>query len=596
MNFGNNAPFFNDGSPIIAGNVTDLDVDTGSAITIYASISGSGVFKSTDSGTTFPSSGNLFTANNGAPFPPGFIAFAQSTQPNNQIMYVNVALSSPPPNLGMFKSTNKGATWSRIALTTGDTESSPVGYIQTIGVDPKDANRAFIGARALYMVTDRGVSGVTANNRIDLNKVHADQHAFVFSPLSHSPGPAPTRFYNGTDGGIASNPDGGVNNWTLLNGSINCSGPNTALATVLFRQIDIGRGSTANNAYTYGGAQDLGISSHRADCLGTPWILGIGGDGNTVAVDPLDPTHAIGEAGGFTRSTPDGRSWPNVGAGLPAAPSLVYFDPNGAVAYAVVNGTQLYRSLDNGNNFSLMRGFAGAALTAINMVKIDSKTIWVGRGDGTVWHTSTANNGTAAIWNNAPVPGAPSQGVSGIAIDPSNISQVVVVYPSGQAFRTTDNGATWPNITGNLPALPLRAVVVDPNTSPHTIIVANDAGVMRTANLGVTWETLGAGLPHVLCTSLAIDSTAIPSLLRVGTYGRSAFELAYDRQYVDWRNFIGGHNGTREEPFQTVGAAVSAPSNGGTRFINIQAGNYHESLITIPCGTLNALNGPVTIY
>src|SRR5207248_4212871 len=113
----------------------------------------------------------------------------------------------------------------------------------------------YFGGRSLFMTTNSGTSGLTAGNRIDLNKVHADQHALVFSPPSHRPGRAPTRLYNGTDGGIATNPDGGVNNWTLLNGSASGAG---ALATILFRQIDIGRGSTANNAYTYGAAQDNG--------------------------------------------------------------------------------------------------------------------------------------------------------------------------------------------------------------------------------------------------------------------------------------------------------------------------------------------------
>src|SRR5262249_3167663 len=125
-----------------------------------------------------------------------------------------------------------------------------------------------------------------------------------------------------------------------------------------------------------------------------------------------------------------------------------------------------------------------------------------------------------------------------------NSHQAVVVYEgfssppnptalTRHAFLTTDNGATWSDISGtaggdpieNLPDLPLHSVVIDPDTSPHTIIVASDAGVMRTANLGATWEVLGVGLPIVDSTSLALDSSVTPSLLRVGTYGRSVFEL-----------------------------------------------------------------------
>ena len=175
------------------------------------------------------------------------------------------------------------------------------------------------------MATDGGAGGLIEatpgsqpSNRIDLNRVHADQHALVFSPPGHRSGPAPTRFYNGTDGGIATNPDGGVNNWTLLNGSASGAG---ALATILFRQIDIGRGSTANNVYTYGAAQDNGLSSsHRSDSPGLGWHEGRGGDGDTVAVDPLDPNHALGdENGNFRQATSGGDFGTSGGSGLPPA-------------------------------------------------------------------------------------------------------------------------------------------------------------------------------------------------------------------------------------------------------------------------------------
>jgi photosystem II stability/assembly factor-like uncharacterized protein len=531
-------------------------------------------------------------------------------------MYVNVQFGAF--QVGMFKSTNGGTSWSRITLT-GEPGLAIAGYAQTVGVDPQDANRVFLGTRALYMATDGGAGGLIEaapgsqpSNRIDLNKVHADQHALVFSPPSHRSGPAPTRLYTGTDGGIATNPDGGVNNWTLLNGSASGAG---ALATILFRQIDIGRGSTANNVYTYGAAQDNGLSSsHRSDSTGLGWHEGRGGDGDTVAVDPFDPDHALGdEDGNFRQATSGGDFGTSGGSGLPRAfppfpaePSPVtqlYFDPNGRIAYALLGGTinqnRLYRSLDNGSNFSLMRTFTPdtGSLSAINIAKIDSNTIWVGLNDGTVWHTSDANNGAAATWINSPITGAPFEQVCGVAIDPVKTSQVVVIYSGGSVFRTTNNGAGWTNITGSLSSISLRAnaVVIDPNTSPHTIIVATDVAVMQTTNQGATWEEVGQGLPHVYCTSLAIDSSAVPSLLRVGTYGRSAFELGYDRNYVNLQNF-GSQDGTREHPFRNVSQALNAPANGAARSISIQAGGYHESPLTIrQCTTLNATNGAATI-
>src|SRR5262249_6294075 len=134
----------------------------------------------------------------------------------------------------------------------------------------------------------------------------------------------------------------------------------------------------------------------------------------------------------------------------------------------------------------------------------------------------------------------PARAVGGIAIDPTNTSMVVAVYegfsgappgPSQHVYLTTDNGANWRDISGtnggtqNLPDLPLHAGAIVPGTRPQTIIVASDAGVMQSSDLGQTWQKLGYGLPLVDCTSVCLDSDSSGAVLRVGTYGRSAFEL-----------------------------------------------------------------------
>jgi Abnormal spindle-like microcephaly-assoc'd, ASPM-SPD-2-Hydin len=204
----------------------------------------------------------------------------------------------------------------------------------------------------------------------------------------------------------------------------------------------------------------------------------------------------------------------------------------------------LYQSTDNGVSYTKIHSFT-SPLTNIATVKIDPNTIWVGLDDGTLQFTTNALSGVTSTWQ-APAtqPAAiAGQPVTGIAIDPTNTQDVVVVYPgfSGvnpdlaptqHVFMTTDGGATWTDISGvinggatNLPDLPLHSVVIDPGTSPHTIVVASDAGVLQSADLGKTWQVLGIGMPTVEVTSLALDSAANPPLLRAGTYGRSVFEL-----------------------------------------------------------------------
>jgi hypothetical protein len=604
-------------SLVISGDASDIDLDTASSTIAYASINSVGIFKLVNTGGAYSATQNIFTAGNGGPTnfgsPSGYLKFAQSVLPNNQTMCVNVQLNSGPVGGGMFISTNGGLGWNQVTATNNDLETCVCGYGQTIGVDPQDATRIYIGARSLWMVTNGAVNGITINNRIDRFRVHADQHALVFSPPSHLAGGSyqlgrRTPLYNGTDGGIATTADAtppsggslvGGGSWRLLNGNADCSPANGALATVLFRQIDIGRGSTLNNGYTYGAAQDLAISVHTPDCQGTPWALGQGGDAVSVAVDPLDPTHAyaVGNASFF--GTVDGKTWQQGGPG--SLPNFVYFDPNGGVVYAPV-ANQLFQSTNNGTNFAAIHTFP-AQITAISIEISHPNTIWVGLNDGTVQHSANALAGAGSAWVASTVSaGVAGQAVSGIAIEPSTETQVVVVYPgtsllssANRVFATLNTGSSWFDISGDLPNLPVRSVVIDPNTTPHAIIVATDSGVMRTMDFGATWQVLGQGLPNIQCNSLALDSSAFPSLLRVGTYGRGAFELDYDREYVDTKASI-FQQGTREEPYIRVGQALDAPRTGGAVSIDIRTGTYSEAVLTIhQCCVLHAINGPVTI-
>src|SRR4029077_2532049 len=115
---------------------------------------------------------------------------------------------------------------------------------------------------------------------------------------THWSGGAPTQLWLGTDGGIARSTNGTV--WTNVEG---------AIATQLFRDIDIGRGSAANNAYTYGGTQDTGTVEHTPS-PGTTWHLGIDGDGGRVAVAPRHPPHEVRtDNGQYITTSTAGAGW-----------------------------------------------------------------------------------------------------------------------------------------------------------------------------------------------------------------------------------------------------------------------------------------------
>jgi uncharacterized repeat protein (TIGR01451 family) len=527
-------PTFNNGQPVRDGFISDLDLDTATSTTVYASVSGVGIFQSTNSGETFPT--NLFN-NPGAPTDPlGFIAFAQSTLPNNQTLYASVQGASFTEFRGLFRSTDGGENWTGGPFGLAEGAGCQCGYDQTVGVDPQDAMRVYIGFQDLYVSTNSG----GAFSKVGDGEIHDDHHALVFSPGTHISGRPPTRLYVGTDGGIATSGNGG-STWANINEGI---------ATNLFKSIDTGRGSAFARGFTYGGTQDTGTIEHRPNMPGTDWHLAIDGDGGTTAVDPCNPKHAFCVANvpvgpdyfpGYCRTTDGGANWEVNPIGLTGV-GVLKTDPNCNVVYAATSTAtstpQLWQSTDNGVSFTSIQPFP-SEITAIATVKIDSNTLWVGLANGTVQRTSNVLAGLDSTWTplDPRKNGAPrKQPVSGVAIDPSHPDQAVVVYPgfceacapgspTRHVFRTTDNGANWDDISGNLPDLPLHSVVIHSSASSYTIIVASDASVLRTANLGSTWEVLGVGFPMVDATSLALDAEISPPLLRVGTYGRSVFEL-----------------------------------------------------------------------
>lgn len=629
QNFGRNDPLFNDNQPILFNGATgalisDLKLDTASALTVYAAVSGQGIFKSTDGGKTFPV--NLFLSG-GPPSPKPntptnylSVTISQSTKAdgaaNNQTIYASVENNDRLFN-GLYRSTDGGGTWSQMQpYNIFGCSNGNCYYDLTVGVDPQDSRRVYLGFVNMYRSTDGGANFT----QIGGNDIHDDHHALVFSPSSHWVGPAPTKLYVGTDGGIATSQSGDDGNWMNINNGI---------ATILFLNMDIGRGSAANNGFTYGAAQDMGVSEHNPLLHnGTEWHLNTGGDGFAVAVDPLDAKKAYGRFNGTTvMTTNGGTNWAPIQAltGPPNGTFELIVDPNNGATLFTSGGTpsnpnnnnQLWRSLDSGANFTRIRAFpANVVAYAIATVKSDSNTMWVGLADGTVQSTSNAlaptPTWTAHIVTGAPksVTGVPFP-VGALAIDPTNTSQVVVVYPgfsninptnrTKHVFMTITDGSTWNDISGtdggnqltNLPDLPLSSVVIYPGTSPHTIIVASDAGVLRTADLGATWQVLGTGLPIVVCTTLALDSTASSMLLRVGTYGRSAFELTINAIYVDLTNTSGIETGSQVFPYRTVARGYAAAVAGDT--IIIRAGNYPETITFNKAVTVRSEGGTVNI-
>jgi hypothetical protein len=164
----------------------------------------------------------------------------------------------------------------------------------------------------------------------------------------------------------------------------------------------------------------------------------------------------------------------------------------------------------------------GAGIVAIAISKSNPNTIYVSTGSQIF---RTTNDG--GTWTDVTILGFGSS-IADLQVDPFN-SQVVYAVRSrvglGKVFRSTDGGANWSNITGDLPDAVARSLVIDPRSTPETLYLGNDTGVYVSYYQGGAWVRFSSGLPNVQVKSLDLQLNGGVNRLGAGTYGRGLFEI-----------------------------------------------------------------------
>jgi hypothetical protein len=186
------------------------------------------------------------------------------------------------------------------------------------------------------------------------------------------------------------------------------------------------------------------------------------------------------------------------------------------------------------------------AVTTISVSRTNSQVVWVGTDTGLVWKTVNALSSPAMpTWTQ--VGGLPTRWVSKVLVDPANPQVVFVAfsgYRSGDNLpyieRTNDGGATWTNLSTNLPEATVNDVVL----AGSRLVVATDTGVYVSQPGADTetgapfqWNQLGGNLPNTPATGLrfipapvplsavAAQGTAPLGTLFVSTFGRGVWSL-----------------------------------------------------------------------
>ncbi len=265
----------------------------------------------------------------------------------------------------------------------------------------------------------------------------------------------------------------------------------------------------------------------------------VGGDGDTMPtpapflVDPLDPTQLLVGTCRVWRGPVSG-GWSLSNAISPILSS-------GATDTAC-NGDALIRSmaalpLPSGGEIIYL-GMYGSADYGANLPgHVLSATLNPSSGASPTWSDLTLNS----VVNDAHTLNYYGLDISSVTVDThdptGNTVYVTVagIESLGQEiqvlYRSTNGGASWTDITANLPAAPANSLAVDPQNA-NTVYVATDRGVYFTTEvtgcaqaLSNCWSVFGSGLPDAPVVALsAAPVTASAPVLVAGTYGRGLWQ------------------------------------------------------------------------
>jgi photosystem II stability/assembly factor-like uncharacterized protein len=467
---------------------------------------GSGIYRSTDGGDTWSRLAG------GLPAPgPNVGRIGIAVSPNASSRLYAIVIQAGGTYEGFYRSNDGGDTWTKLAATGLSGSQSTYGWwFGRVWVDPADKNHVFAAGVPLEQSTDGGQTWGSAGG------VHADQHAMIWDPK------VANRVYLGNDGGVYRSSNNGNGGWTSA----------TVQPYTQFYSVDV---SEQDDSRIVGGAQDNGVNRSWP---GGGWNGYVGGDGLAALIDPTNQNNVYGcsQYGVCSRSTNGGDS--SFSFGFATSDrfnwfSPVVFDPSNPQTIYFA-GNRLNRSTNGAQTFSVISpdlsggpgrdpSYPFGTITTIAASKTDSQELFAGTDDGRLWYSKNLGGS----WTRAADPDLPSYWVTRVAVDPTNANVAYVTfsgYRSGAnapyVLRTNDGGATWTDITGNLPTAPVNDIVVDGGA----LYVATDTGVYRTTDGGATWRTLGKGLPNAPVDDIELVTSK--DELFAGTFGRGMWKVS----------------------------------------------------------------------
>lgn len=310
--------------------------------------------------------------------------------------------------------------------------------------------------------------------------------------------------------------DGGVYRYIISTNSFD----NLCNGLQITQFYDIAVSQTDENVIG-GGSQDNGNVFRESNGVWDDYAPT--GDGMNQEIDPTDANvrywaYQNGDIHRWVNGTNTYIAPPGQTNGAGAWETPFKLDPNNSDRL-VIGYDKVYSSIDRGDNWDDISGTAnfGGDLNEIAIAKSNSNRIYASRANQLFVKNTADNN-----WTTRTMPGTAAD----LEVDPLDMNHIYIVTPgyvNGQkVYESTDAGANWTNISGNLANISVDALELY-ETIDGAIFIGTDIGVFYKDGNHPDWQVYG-DLPNTRVDDIEIQYAE--KLIRVGTHGRGVLEAS----------------------------------------------------------------------
>lgn len=451
---------------------------------------------------------------------------------------------------GIYKTTNGGVSWSSVNSGLVNTD------VRAIALQPAKPDTMFCGTGTLGGLHQSFNGGLTWKQVAD-----PVANANAIDAVQYDQATQTTIYAAKVDRGVIQSTNGGVT-WVTLNAglpTLQCralsvvdtlryvgtdsagvfvsgvknttwraaSGGLTNLSVQALLSVQ-GAGSTV-----WAGTDGGGV--YRSVSQGGTWTQYDGGLLNTsafaLAVRSATPVHTLYDGAGFGdqfwRSGDQASTWTRATYLFTHdSERAVVVDPLAATTlYMAAYGAGVYRSVDDGATWlypdSLTLTMSNQSVRALVAYPGQSGHVFAGNGYGVYESTNSGTSWTSRVGN---LP--PSFTVHSLALVPGSPVTLYAGNDSAGVYKTVDGGVTWVARNSGLQSLFIHALVVDAD-NPLSLFAATDSGVFASLDGAGTWSKSSTGLPSGATgfdTRTLIQDPAHHNVLYCGLYGAGVFQ------------------------------------------------------------------------